>query len=278
MPELPEVETVRRDLASVAVGRTIRSVRATAPRCIRRHPTADDFCGRLAGRTVERVGRHGKYLIVGLDEGDALVVHLGMSGQVLWVPPPADAEPAPKHTHVVLGMDDGGEVRYVDPRTFGELFVTTDDVPELARLGPDAVDPSLTPKRLGELLRARRSQLKALLMNQQFLAGVGNLYADEILWSARLRYDRLSDSLTPAEVRRLHAALTETLHDAIEHRGSSLADEQYRDLYGRVGDFAARHNAYDRAGEPCPRCSRPIQRLKWAGRSTFLCPRCQRPR
>jgi len=274
MPELPEVETVRRDLASLAVGRVIEQVEATAPRCIRRHPSAEDFCGRLAGGRIGEVDRRGKYLLVRLDGGVVLVVHLGMSGQLLWVPAEAVAdEPRRKHTHVVLTLD-AGEVRYVDPRTFGELFVTTDDVPELAHLGPDAI--AVGPADLKTVLRARRTQLKPLLMDQRFLAGIGNLYADEILWLAKLRYDRPADSLTAAEVRRLHAAMVETLNAAIERRGSSLADEQYRDLFGAVGDYQADHNAYDREGKPCPRCGRPIVRLKWSGRSTFLCPRCQR--
>lgn len=276
MPELPEVETVRRDLASLVVGRVIEQVEATAPRCIRRHPSAEDFCGRLAGGRIEEVDRRGKYLLVRLDGGVVLVVHLGMSGQLLWVQAEAIAdEPRRKHTHVVLTLD-AGEVHYVDPRTFGELFVTTDDVPELAHLGPSPVDPDLTPARLRTLLRARRTQLKPLLMDQRFLAGIGNLYADEILWLAKLRYDRPAASLTPAEVRRLHAAMVETLTAAIERRGSSLADEQYRDLFGAVGDYQADHTAYDREGKPCPRCGRPIARIKWSGRSTFLCPRCQR--
>jgi formamidopyrimidine-DNA glycosylase len=160
------------------------------------------------------------------------------------------------------------------------LFVTTPDrleeeVPELAHLGFDPLDQQMAWTRFGDLLAARKTKLKVLLMDQRFVAGIGNMYADEILFTAGLRHDRNSDSLTPQEVRRLYRSLIETLQEAIKHRGSSLADEQYRDIFGDVGEFQRLHNVYDREGEACPRCRSTIVRVKTNGRSSFLCPRCQ---
>jgi formamidopyrimidine-DNA glycosylase len=282
VPELPEVETIRRDLEREVAGKRVKEVVCTGLRTIRRHKNKKDFVGRVEGRKVTGVQRKGKYLLLRLDGGppvEVLVVHLGMSGQLLWVR--SAKEPTVKHTHVVLKFQPGGgELRYVDPRTFGELFVTALDeleeaVPELAHLGFDPLDSVMSWQRFGERLTARRAKLKPLLMDQKFLAGIGNMYADEILWAAGLRFDRSSDSLSSQEVRRLYRSMVETLQEAIKHRGSSLADEQYRDLFGEVGDYQSRHNVYDREGEACPRCRSRIVRLKWQGRSTYLCPQCQ---
>ena len=278
MPELPEVETIRRDLEKEVVGRRIKHVEVSNARAVRRHDDAASFVSRLESRKITGVHRRGKYLLVWLEGGDVLVVHLGMSGQLLRAR--STKEAMEKHTHVVVTFTQGGQLRYVDPRTFGEMFVTAGDeleheVPDLAHLGFDPLDDVMSWNRFGELLTARRSKLKSLLMDQRFVAGLGNLYADEILWSAGLRWDRSSDSLSSQEVRRLYRAMSETLQEAIKHRGSSLADEQYRDLFGEVGDYQGHHNVYDREGQPCPRCRSPIVRLKTQGRSTFMCGHCQ---
>lgn len=278
MPELPEVETIRRDLEKEVVGRRIKTVEVTGLRSIRRHSNKKQFISALEGRKILAVGRRGKYLLVQLEGGDYLVVHLGMSGQLLWSKS-AKAGKA-KHTHVVVTFTPAGQLRFCDPRTFGELFVTAADeleanVPELAHLGYDPVEQAISWTLFGEMLHAKHRKLKDLLMDQKFIAGIGNLYSDEILWAAGLRYDRASDKLTSQEIRRLYRGMSETLHEAIKHRGSSLADEQYRDLYGNVGNFAAEHNVYDREGKPCRRCRSPIARIKLGGRSHFLCERCQ---
>ena len=277
MPELPEVETIRRDLEKEALGKRIKTVEVTGLRSIRRHANKKQFISRLEGQKIDAVSRRGKNLL--LDVGDdLLVVHLGMSGQLLWSKN-AKVEKA-KHTHVVFAFTPAGQLRFLDPRTFGELFVTAADeledaVPELAHLGFDPVEQAMSWTLFGELLRSKHRKLKDLLMDQKVLAGIGNIYSDEILWSAGLRYDRQSDDLTSQEIRRLYRAMTETLQDAIKHRGSSLADEQYRDLYGNVGGYAGEHNVYDREGQPCHRCRSPIARIKYGGRSHFLCERCQ---
>ena len=278
MPELPEVETMRRDLDKEVVGKRIKSVDATGLRTIRRHKTKKNFITKLEGRKITGIERKGKYLLVKLDDGNILVVHLGMSGQLLRAKSAKEA--LLKHTHVVFTFTQGGQLRYVDPRTFGELFVTEPDdlaaeVPELAHLGFDPLDDVMSWTRFGDMLHSKKTKLKPLLMDQKFLAGIGNIYADEILFAAGLRYDRDSESLTAQEVRRLYRAMVETLQDAIKHRGSSLADEQYRDLFGEVGDFQSQHKVYDREGEPCRRCRNPISRIKNGGRSTFLCEQCQ---
>jgi formamidopyrimidine-DNA glycosylase len=292
MPELPEVETLRQDLAKEVTGRRIKAVSVANGRSVRRHPSAKHFRALLEGRTIKGVSRLGKYLLLALDSGNTLVVHLGMSGQLLRVK--SVKEPKPKHTHVVITFTQGGELRYVDPRTFGEMFVsvpkTTDgaapaassadgsarrQVHELSHLGFDPIEDMMSWDRFGILLRQHHAGLKGLMMDQQFVAGIGNLYSDEILFSAGLRYDRSSNSLSSTEIRRLYRAMVETLGDAIKHRGSTLADEQYRDLFGEIGEYQGQHQVYDREHQPCPRCRNPVVRVKWGGRSTFFCEHCQ---
>jgi formamidopyrimidine-DNA glycosylase len=279
MPELPEVETLRRDLEREVVGKRVKQVEVAGMRSIRRHPNKKHFSGKLEGRKITGIDRRGKYLILGLDDGDVLVAHLGMSGQLLRAKGGAREKPD-KHTHVVITFTQGGQLRFVDPRTFGELFLTTPEelehqVPELGHLGFDPVDDMMSWTRFGDLLTAKKAKLKPLLMDQKFVAGIGNIYSDEILFSAGLRYDRSSDSLSSQEVRRLYRAMVETLQDAIKHRGSSLADEQYRDLFGQLGDFQSQHKVYDREGLACRRCRSTIVRIKVNGRSSFLCEQCQ---
>jgi formamidopyrimidine-DNA glycosylase len=277
VPELPEVETIRRDIDKEFVNKKIRKVDVSGARSVRRHGTANDFISKVEGRKVVATRRRGKYLLLKLDSGNVLVAHLGMSGQLLRANP---KEPLPKHTHVVLTFVGAPQLRFVDPRTFGELFVTAperleEEVPELAHLGFDPLDDQMAWTRFGEMLISRHAKLKPLLMDQRFVAGIGNMYADEILFGAGLRHDRSSDDLTPQEVRRLYRAMIETLQEAIKHRGSSLADEQYRDLFGEAGEFQHLHNVYDREGAACPRCRSVIVRIKSNGRSSFFCPDCQ---
>jgi formamidopyrimidine-DNA glycosylase len=272
LPELPEVETVRRDLAAALPGAVVADVAVSGLRSIRRHADPAAFRSALLGTRFETFGRWGKYLLVGLDSGAVLVGHLRMSGQLL-LARSAD-EPVVKHSHVHVRFSDGRELRFVDPRTFGELFVTSADLPELGGLGVDAM--ALDPPTLARLLRGRRARLKPLLLDQRVIAGIGNIYSDEILWTARLRSSRTADRLRPIEVQRLHGAISSVLGEAIERRGSSLSDAQYVDLSGRPGGYQERHAAYGRAGSPCLRCGRPIVRTVVAQRSHFWCRGCQR--
>jgi formamidopyrimidine-DNA glycosylase len=299
VPELPEVETLRLDLAKEVTGRRIKAVSVANGRSVRRHPSAKHFRALLEGRTIKSVARLGKYLLLALDSGNTLVVHLGMSGQLLRVK--SAKEPKPKHTHVVITFTQGGELRYVDPRTFGEMFVSVPkpaepgaaapasssgaaasdgaamrrQVHELAHLGFDPIEDMMSWDRFALLLRQHHAGLKALLMDQQFVAGIGNLYSDEILFAAGLRYDRQADELSTTETRRLYRSMVETLAEAIKHRGSTLADEQYRDLFGEVGDYQGSHQVYDREGQPCRRCRNTVVRVRAGGRSTFFCEHCQ---
>jgi formamidopyrimidine-DNA glycosylase len=216
--------------------------------------------------------------VLRLDGPEALIVHLGMSGQLLRAK--TAREKAPKHTHVVIHFTQGGLLRFVDPPTFGEMFVAPYDEndqqdDDLAHLGHDPLETALSWDLFGRMLAEKKTKLKPLLMDQKFIAGIGNIYSDEILWGAGLRWDRMSDSLTSEEVRRLYRSMMETLQEAVKHRGSSLADEQYVDLFGRPGEYQQFHNVYAREGLSCPRCRHPIVRERVSGRSTFYCSACQ---
>jgi formamidopyrimidine-DNA glycosylase len=275
MPELPEAETIRRDLEKEVVGKRVRSVEVSGTRTVRRQ-TKKQFIARVEGQKIDGVTRRGKNVLISLGD-DWLVVHLGMSGQLLKTAP---KDPPIKHTHVVISFTQGGQLRYVDPRTFGELYVASkanlaEEAPELADVGFDPIDDVMSWNAFGGLLQQRKKKLKDVLTDQKVVAGIGNIYSDEILWAAGLRGDRASDSLSTQEVRRLYRALGEVLQDAIKLRGSSLADEQYRDLYGQVGSYQNEHNVHAREGQPCKRCRQPIERIKWGQRSSYGCPGCQ---
>jgi formamidopyrimidine-DNA glycosylase len=278
MPELPEVEVLRRDLDKETVGKKIKSVEVTGTRSVRRHRNKKEFIGLLEGRKITAVQRRGKYLVVRLDGAEALVIHLGMSGQLLRAK--TAREKPPKHTHVVITFTQGGLLRFVDPRTFGEMFVTKYDdleeqVEELAHLGLDPLETAMSWDLFGRLLAEKKTRLKNLLMDQKFIAGIGNVYSDEILFNAGLKWDRMSDSLSQQEVRRLYRAISETLQDAVKYRGSSLSDEQYVDLFGQPGEYQLYHQVYDKEGAPCQRCRRPLRRARFSNRSTFFCEACQ---
>jgi formamidopyrimidine-DNA glycosylase len=277
MPELPEVEVLRRDLDKEIVGKKIKSVEVSGTRSVRRQKKKE-FIDLLEGRKIVSVQRRGKYLVMRLDDPEALVVHLGMSGQLLRAK--TAREKPPKHTHVVITFTQGGLLRFVDPRTFGEMFVAKfedldQQVDELAHLGLDPLETAMSWELFGRMLAEKKMKLKTLLMDQKFIAGIGNVYSDEILFQAGLRWDRMSDSLSQQEVRRLYRAISETLQDAVKYRGSSLADEQYVDLFGQPGEYQQYHQVYDREGEACQRCRRPIQRARYSNRSTFFCEACQ---
>lgn len=276
MPELPEVETIRRQLEREAVGKRIKSVEVHGTRTVRRQPKKQ-LIARLEGAKITGVARKGKFLQLTLDTGDLLVVHLRMSGQLLRC---AAKEPVAKHTHVVITFTQGGQLRFVDPRTFGEVFVTNpetiaEDAPEIGQLGIDPVEEPMSWTTFGQLLHRHPMKLKAFLMDQTILAGIGNIYSDEILHAAGLRYDRMTDSLSTMEIRRLYRAVVETLHEAIKYNGSSLADEQYVDLFGKTGTYQDHHQVYDRDKQACRRCRGVVTKAKFAQRTTYFCEACQ---
>jgi formamidopyrimidine-DNA glycosylase len=235
-----------------------------------------EFAARLAGHKITKVERKGKYILMQLEDGDVLVVHFGMSGQFLRA---TKRQPAPPHTHVVITFQQGGDLRFVDPRTFGEMFVATTDelgkVKELQHLAIDPLDHVFTWQAFGSALAQRGSKMKQLLMDQKFVSGLGNIYSDEVLFAAGLRHDRASDSLSSQEVRRLYRAMQEVLQEAIRFRGTTLEDEAYLDLFGKPGEFQNELKVYGRAGLPCRRCRTPIEAVKIAGRNAYYCPQCQ---
>lgn len=277
MPELPEVEVIRRDLEKEVEGRKIKDVDVSTMRVIRRHPNKKHFRNLLIDRKIRGVGRKGKYLLLRLDDENSLIIHLGMSGQLLREK--SAKTPNEPHTHVVISFTVGGQLRYVDPRQFGELFVASGDelneIPELAHLGIDPIEEPLSWQFFSQMLTNKKAKLKSVLMDQKFVAGIGNIYSDEILFAAGLRYDRQSDTLTSQEVRRLYRSMQEILQDAIKYRGTSADDEQFRDLYGELGGYQEFLKVYQRTGQACRRCRTPIQRAKFSQRSTWYCPQCQ---
>jgi formamidopyrimidine-DNA glycosylase len=276
MPELPEVEIVRKDLERDVVGKKIKDVEVKLPRIIRRHKNRKEFTSRLIGHKITKIERRGKYILLVLESGDVLVMHLGMSGRVERA---TGRKTADKHTHVTIKFASGGELRFIDMRQFGELFVGTrgelDEVKELQHIAIDPLEDSFTWQHFSEMLSSKSVKLKTLLMDQKFISGLGNIYSDEILWAAGLRHDRPSDSLTSQEVRRLYRGIQEVLQEGIRHRGVTLDDETYKDLYGQTGEMQDHLKVYGREGEPCRRCRTPIVRERWSNRSTYFCPQCQ---
>jgi formamidopyrimidine-DNA glycosylase len=280
VPELPEVETVRQGLATWVAGRTIETVEVHHPRAIRRHMPGDaHFAAVLRGRTILDVARRGKYLWLPLDSGDAIIGHLGMSGQLLIEPA---EKPDGPHLRVRFTFTDGGpQLRFVDQRTFGGLSVSEGGAtlpPEIAHIARDPMDPLFSDEEFVAALRGKHTEVKRALLDQTLISGVGNIYADEALWRARLHGARPTDALTRPAVRRLLAAVRDVLSEAIVAGGTSF-DALYVNVNGQSGYFDRSLNAYGREGLPCKRCGTPMRREQFMNRSSFSCPRCQpRPR
>ncbi|MEV4755254.1 bifunctional DNA-formamidopyrimidine glycosylase/DNA-(apurinic or apyrimidinic site) lyase [Micromonospora sp. NPDC049559] len=280
MPELPEVETVRQGLARWVTGRRIAAVEVHHPRAVRRHlPGAEHFAAALVGRTVLDARRRGKYLWLPLDSGDAIVGHLGMSGQLLVQPPDAPDE---VHLRVRFTFDDGGpELRFVDQRTFGGLALSEGgaELPaEIAHIARDPMDPAFSDADFVAGLRRRRTDVKRALLDQTLISGVGNIYADEALWRARLHGARQTDTLTGPSATRLLGHVRDVLGEAIKVGGTSF-DALYVNVNGESGYFERELNVYGREGQPCRRCGAPVRREPFMNRSSYSCPRCQpRPR
>jgi formamidopyrimidine-DNA glycosylase len=271
MPELPEIETIVRGLAPVLRARRIAAVAVRDPRL--RTRLAPDFAASLTGRRIVGIGRHGKFMLVALDDGRVWLVHLGMSGRLTLGSP---GRPDLPHDHVVLRLDDGRLLTYNDPRRFGRLAVVAGDAVAVETVaGLDALSDELTAGFLhARSRRHRRTTVKALLMDQREIAGLGNIYVNEILYEAGVRPRRRAGRLTRAECVRLATATRAVLDGAIARGGSSISD--YRDGFARAGSYQFEHRVYDRAGEPCHRCGTAIRACVVTGRSSFYCPRCQR--
>lgn len=296
MPELPEVETIAADLRPHLVGRTIVKCELLFPTIVR-HPEPEVFVDSVVGQQITSIGRRGKYILIRLTDDLVLVVHLGMSGQLRLV---EASTPLAAHTHAVFDLDDvsegglpprGGapgkagsrrtplrQLRYRDPRRFGRLLLGTEaallDARAMPPLGPEPIDPGFGADDMYQRFRRRKAKLKAILLDQSTIAGVGNIYADESLHRARLRPDRIAGSLSKKSVRRLHESLRESLLLAIQNRGSSV--DTYRDAWGEFGGQQEKLLVYGRAGQPCFTCGRPLSLVRIAGRSSVFCRHCQR--
>jgi formamidopyrimidine-DNA glycosylase len=274
MPELPEVETVARGLRAVLPGRRILSVRLGKTDFIEDPPAVEQL---LPGLQIADVRRHGKFLLFnfessnGIATDELLMIHLGMTGKLVTHHPD---EPVAPHTHVFLALDDGRELRYTDVRRFGQIRIIGGDK-RAAFLGKTGIDPlEATEDEFRAALLGRRTRIKALLLDQHVMGGMGNIYTDESLWRARIHPKRLGANLRDDEIRKLYRAVREVLTDAIRLRGSSVSD--YVDSDGKRGGFQRRHRVYQRKGKKCFRCGTLIRRAIVAGRSSHFCPGCQR--
>ncbi|MFC9753339.1 bifunctional DNA-formamidopyrimidine glycosylase/DNA-(apurinic or apyrimidinic site) lyase [Streptomyces sp. NPDC056921] len=281
MPELPEVEVVRRGLERWVTGRTVGDVEVLHPRAVRRHLAGGvDFAARLDGARFGTAMRRGKYLWVPLDDASSsLLGHLGMSGQLLVQPQDAPDE---KHLRIRIRFDDslGTELRFVDQRTFGGLSLhenTPDGLPDtIAHIARDPLDPAFDDAAFHAALRLRRTTVKRALLDQSLISGVGNIYADEALWRSRLHYDRPTASLTRPKATELLAHVRDVMTAALDQGGTSF-DSLYVNVNGESGYFDRSLDAYGREDEPCHRCGTPMRRRPWMNRSSYFCPRCQRP-
>ncbi|MET9661293.1 bifunctional DNA-formamidopyrimidine glycosylase/DNA-(apurinic or apyrimidinic site) lyase [Streptomyces sp. NPDC006510] len=281
MPELPEVEVVRRGLERWVTGRTVDDVEVLHPRAVRRHLAGGaDFAAQLGGARFGTAMRRGKYLWVPLDDAaGSLLGHLGMSGQLLVQPQDAPDE---KHLRIRIRFDDslGTELRFVDQRTFGGLSVhenTPDGLPDtIAHIARDPLDPAFDDAAFHAALRLRRTTVKRALLDQSLISGVGNIYADEALWRSRLHYDRPTATLTRPKSAELLGHVRDVMNAALDQGGTSF-DSLYVNVNGESGYFDRSLDAYGREDEPCHRCGTAMRRRPWMNRSSYFCPRCQRP-
>lgn len=277
MAELPEVETLRRQLEREVVGRKVKTVEVHDTKVIPRHSSKKQFIGQLEGAKLKSLIRRGTFLIFTLDTEDRLIVRPGVGGQLRKT---AAKEDLDEGTAVVLTFTQGGQLRYIDPRRTGELWMLTPDevaegVDEIELLGYDVVDSPVPWGDFAKLVLERSVKLKTLLTDEDLLTGIGSVYSDEILYDAGLRYDRLSDTLSVQEARRLYRSVVEILHDAVKHTGSTLSGDGWHDLHGAPGGYVDYHQVYARDGQPCRRCRDVISKAKFAGKNTYFCEQCQ---
>lgn len=274
MPELPEVETYVRDLTPLLQGRTVNGVTILWPRLIAA-PTVEEFMRNIIGQQFITFGRRGKYMLLGLASGDTLIIHLRMTGRVLMYEQPTLPD---KHTHVVLDLVDGGQLHYQDSRKFGRLWLVADPAGVLHKLGEEPLGDDFGAATLAAKVTGRNTSVKALLLDQSVVAGVGNIYADESLFLAGIHPARPGNTLHSHEIEKLHKAIQTVLTRAIAHHGSSLGRssiQNYARPGGEAGEFQGEHKVFQRTGEPCVSCGERIQRIVITQRSTHFCPVCQ---
>ncbi|MEX0681943.1 MAG: bifunctional DNA-formamidopyrimidine glycosylase/DNA-(apurinic or apyrimidinic site) lyase [Dehalococcoidia bacterium] len=273
MPELPEVETIRRDLFPVIVGRTVRSawISPNAPRLVQLIPP-EEFCRSLTGRRIEDIGRRGKYLLIHLDQGLTWIVHLRMTGRLQHAP--EDCLPDP-YLRARFELDDGTSLCFIDVRKFGTMWLVDDVELVTGKLGQEPLEAAFDIAAFHSFLKRRGAPIKAVLLDQAVLAGVGNIYADESLFAAAIDPRKPANKITRPAAERLHRAIVDVLTEAVGDRGSSFSD--YVDGRGEAGFHHLKVRVYQRTDEPCLVCGTPIRRIHLGGRSTHFCPRCQKP-
>ena len=280
MPALPEIEIIRRDLDKEILGRRIKDVEvrpgSNAMKIIKRHGRRKEFQELLEGARVDKVVRLGRKIVIELDNDRALIVDLGRSAQIRKTSASDGLVP---HTHIVLGFTIGGQLRISDPKLTGEVFVVgRDHLAELSAERAAIIDPLESPlawQQFSSLLEQRKASMKELMCDEQFICGLGDMYSDEVLFSAGIRYDRASDQLSSQDVRRLYRALMEILQDAVKAGGTSRSEAQFADLQGEPGQFQLELKVFEREGEACRRCRHDILKASFNGRNTYFCPQCQ---
>ena len=274
MPELPEVETVKNTLEKNLAGLTLTGVDIEMPKIIR-EPDLADFTTGVTGKKINRLGRRGKYLLIHLSGGGVLVVHLRMTGRLVYARP---EDPPPRHTHVVFHLSNGNELRFADMRQFGRILLAQtrqlDQVKGLKDLGPEPLGPDFSREFLRRELKLKRVRLKSLLLDQTFIAGLGNIYADEALHRSRIHPERIARTLSTREIANLYRSIIDVLQEGIANRGTSMRD--YVDGDGRAGNYQELLRVYNREGEPCGYCGTAITRIKVGGRSSYFCAACQK--
>lgn len=280
MPELPEIETIKNDLAPQVIGKTITNVSFPPDpriRILRRFPSQHKFIKALKGAKIQNLRRRAKYLIFDLEPSRTLVMHLGMSGQLLLQE--LHSPPAP-FLRAIFHLDNDKELRFIDPRKFGEVYLKLSYIKggtlDLDRLGPEPLEKEFTFAYLTNVLGKSKRKIKTLLMDQRAIAGIGNIYSDEILFRSKIHPTRIASNLDGKEMRRLYQSIRKILKDAINNRGTTALDERYRDGLGRLGKFQKKLKVYQRRGNPCFKCGAMIESAGIGGRNASFCPRCQK--
>jgi len=267
MPELPEVETIKNELSPHIIGRGISGVTLLWERMLHQ-PSPEEFHSRVAGKKITGLARRGKYLIFRLDSGDSLIIHLRMSGALI-----LGGDSPPKYTRAIIHLNNGTSIFFCDPRKFGRIWLVKDECDITKKLGPEPLESAFTPEILGQKLKKRKAPVKAALLDQALIAGIGNMYADEALFAARINPLRPADSLSQDEIDRLHQAIQVVLRSAIDSKGASVSN--YFRPGGEKGNAHSHFKVAHRKGELCPVCGNPIKRISIRQRGSYYCPKCQ---
>lgn len=278
MPELPEVETIKGDLQKKIKGKKIKNVVINIEKILKK-PSLKEFVSKVKNRIIQEINRRGKYIIINLDSGEKLIIHLGMTGLLIYpIDQKSMANIIPKHNHLIITFTDDNQLVFNDVRRFGKVYLVCDinEVEGVAKLGIEPLDENFTQEVFIRMIRKKKNKIKSLLMKQEFITGLGNIYANEVLHRSNIHPLRAVSSFTDEEIGKLFWEIKSVLSEAVEFRGSTVADEAYRDTDGEKGKFAERLQVYARGGENCFKCGSTIEVIKIEGRSTFFCPQCQK--